>query len=168
MSFKRTNRTIHKWASIVIALPFIVILVTGILLLVKKEVDYIQPSTIKGSSKTPTITFNKILEQVKKVDVANIQSWEDVNRLDIRPNKGIIKVRTNSHWEVQLDASTGEILKTAFRRSDIIEQLHDATFWQQSANLWFSLPIAIALLVISITGVILFFMPYFRRNKRNR
>jgi hypothetical protein len=86
----------------------------------------------------------------------------------VRPSKGIIKIRAKSHWEIQIDATTGEVLKTAFRRSDIIEQLHDASYWQDKANLWFTLPIAIALVLISITGIVLFFLPYYRRNQNRK
>jgi len=87
----------------------------------------------------------------------------------VRPSKGIIKIRAKSNWEIQIDSTPGESLKTAFRRSDIIEQLHDASYWQDSANLWFTLPISVVLLLISVTGIILFFLPYHRRyNNRKR
>ena len=79
------------------------------------------------------------------------------------PSKGIIKIRAKSNWGIQIDATTGEILKTAFRRSDIIEHLHDASYWQDRANLWFTLPIALVLLLITITGIILFFIIYYHR-----
>lgn len=165
MNFNRINRSTHKWASIVIAIPFLIILVTGILLLLKKEIEYIQPASAKGIFDQPSISFEQILTIAKTVEQANIDSWQAIDRLDVRPNKGIIKIRTKSRWEIQIDAATGEILKTAYRRSDIIEQLHDATYWQDKANLWFTLPVAITLLLISITGIILFSLPYFRRYK---
>lgn len=168
MNLNRLNRSTHRWASIVIALPFLVIVITGILLLVKKEFAYIQPSSAKGAGKQPTIAFSKILSAVQTVTQAEVTSWQDIDRLDVRPSKGIIKVQTKSHWEVQLDAITGEVLKTNFRRSDIIEQLHDFTYWQDSANLWFTLPISIALVIISIAGIILFFIPYYRRHKNKQ
>jgi uncharacterized iron-regulated membrane protein len=166
MSFNKLNRSTHKWASIIIAVPFLVIIVTGILLLLKKEVAYIQPPSAKGTLASPSIEFDRVLAIAKTVQQAGIHSWEDINRLDVRPSKGIIKVRAESSWEIQLDATTGDILHVAFRRSDIIEKLHDASYWQDNANLWFTLPLAVALLLISITGIILFFQPYYRRYKR--
>lgn len=168
MNFNRINRSTHRWASIAIAIPFLVILVTGILLLLKKEVEYIQPASTKGQFNQPSISFSQILTIAKTVKVAEIDSWQAIDRLDVRPNKGIIKIRAKSHWEIQIDATTGEVLKTAFRRSDIIEQLHDASYWQDKANLWFTLPIAVIMIIISITGIILFFLPYYRRNKNQK
>ena len=40
-----------------------------------------------------------------------------------------MKVRAKNNWEIQLDLEKGTILKTAFRRSDIIEQLHDGSWF---------------------------------------
>lgn len=169
MNLTRINRTTHRWGSIIIAIPFLVTLITGILLLLKKEISFIQPSTASGSTVNhPQLPFEQILLVAQTVKQANIHSWQDINRLDVRPSKGMIKVRAKSRWEIQIDASTGEILKTAYRRSDIIEALHDFSYWQDKANLWFTLPIAIILLALSITGVILFFIPYYRRYKNKQ
>lgn len=165
MSFKKTNRTIHKWASIVIALPLLVIFVTGCLLLVKKEFSFIQPPTAKGVATIPTLEFEDILAAVKSVRVAQVQSWEDINRLDVRPNKGIVKIRSNNSIEIQMDAHTGEVLHVAERRSDFIETIHDGTFFQKNANLWLMFPVAVIALLMSITGIILFIIPY-TKNKR--
>ena len=168
MNFNRINRSTHRWASIAIAIPLLVIVVTGILLLLKKEVEYLQPASAKGAYRQPSISFEQVLAIAKTVKQAEIDSWQAIDRLDVRPNKGIIKIRAKSHWEIQIDATTGEILKTAFRRSDIIEQLHDASYWQDKANLWFTLPIAVVLLLIAITGIVLFFLPYYRRYQNQK
>lgn len=168
MKFKKLNRSIHKWSSIVIAIPLLIIIVTGILLLLRKELSFIQPPTIKGQSAIPSISFEKILSSAQSIEVAKINSWEDIDRLDVRPSKGVIKVRAVSQWEIQIDAASGKVLQTAYRRSNLIESIHDGTFWQAQANLWFTLPISVALLLISITGVILFFIPYLKRRKNQR
>ena len=88
----------------------IIILVTGILLLLKKDIGWIQPPTQKGSSHALKLTFDDILNRVSKVPIVNIKTWNDINRLDVRPKKGIVKVRGNNNWEVQLDAKTGKVL----------------------------------------------------------
>jgi len=168
MKLPRLNRSIHKWGSIVIALPLIFIITTGILLLVRKEFDYLQPPSQRGVSGVPSISFEQILTTVKTVPEANIASWDSIALLDVRPDKGMIKVRAKNNWEIQLDANSGAILQVAFRRSNIIESLHDATYFHKYANLWFTLPISITLLIISITGVILFFLPYYLRSKRRK
>jgi len=167
MSFKKTNRTLHKWISIVIAIPLLVIFVTGVLLLVKKEFSVLQPPTMKGQEQTPTIAFNQILTIVQSVKDVQVNSWQDIDRLDIRPNKGVIKIRTNNRLEIQLDASSGKVLHVAQRNSDLIESIHDGTFFEKNANLWLMLPVAIASIIMLITGIIMFLLPYLKKNRRN-
>lgn len=166
MGFKKKNRKIHKWASIVVALPLLVIMVTGILLLVKKEFSFIQPPTARGEQTVPSIAFDQILKVSQSIAIADITSWDDIDRLDVRPSKGLIKIRSHNSIEIQIDSSNGNILHVANRRSDLIESIHDGTFFQKNANLWLMLPIAIILLAIAITGIILFFIPYFKKKRR--
>ncbi len=163
MSVNKTNRVIHKWASIIIAVPLLVVFVTGILLLVKKEFDVLQPPTAKGEQAGATIEFNQVLEIAKGVNSAQVESWEDIDRLDVRPNKGIIKIRANNRIEIQIDSHSGAVLHVAQRNSDFIESIHDGTYFQKNANLWLMLPVAIIALLVSITGIILFVVYYRNR-----
>lgn len=166
MRFKKANRLIHKWVSIVIAIPLLVIFVTGILLLTKKEFAFIQPPTAKGEGAIPSISFHQVLSIANTVELAQINGWDDIDRLDVRPSKGVIKIRSLNRVEIQIDSRTGDILHVAKRRSDFIESIHDGTFFEKSANLWLMLPVAITALVMSITGIIMFFIPYLKKKKR--
>jgi len=166
MSFNRTNRTVHKWASIVISLPLLMVFITGILLLTKKEFAFLQPPTTKGEAAIPSISFDQVLSAASKVEQAQIGSWDDIDRLDVRPGKGIIKIRSNNSIEIQIDGATGAVLQVAKRRSDFIESIHDGTFFQKNANLWLMLPVAVTAIVIAITGIIMFFIPYVKRRRR--
>ena len=166
MSAKRLNRKIHRWAGIITALPVIIILITGILLLLKKDVGWIQPPSQKGSSKELKLSFDQVLEIVSKVPDVNLQSWNDINRLDVRPKKGLIKVRGNNDWEVQIDAKTGAVLQVAERRSDFIESIHDGSYFHENVKLGVFLPVALLLLVIWATGLYLFLLPYLGRKKK--
>ncbi|REL30419.1 PepSY domain-containing protein [Thalassotalea euphylliae] len=166
MKFAKLNRTIHKWASLLIALPLLLVIVTGILLLVRKEFAVLQPPTQHGISSIPTLDFSTILAQTKTVEQANVTTWQDIDRLDIRPSKGVVKVRTKSSWEVQLDSQTGKVLQVAYRNSEFIEGLHDGTFFQKQANLWLMLPVAMVLLLLWLTGLYLFCIPYVKKWRR--
>ena len=54
---------------------------------------------------------------------------DELDRIDIRPDKGIVKfVFTNHYKEIQLDGATGELLQIHTRRSDFIEDVHDGSF----------------------------------------
>mgnify|MGYP000170966277 CR=1 FL=1 len=134
MSFIRTNRKIHKWGSIIVALPLLIVIISGILLLVRKEFAYLQPETKKGLEKVPVISFEQIINQAKSVEQAQVNSWQDIDRLDVRPNKGVIKIRTNSQWEIQLDSTSAEILQVAYRRSDFIESLSSNEYFHKAST----------------------------------
>lgn len=168
MNARILNRKIHYWASLVIGIPVIIVIVTGIILQVKKEFDWIQPPTQRGTSKELTLSFDQILSVVSTVPEVDLKNWEDINRLDVRPSKGIIKIRGENDWEVQIDSNTGEVLQVAERRSDWIESIHDGSWFHPSFKLWVFLPSAIILAVMWGTGVYLFVLPYLAKRKKQK
>jgi len=168
MNWKKFWRQVHYWLSIVVALQFGVVVFSGVFLLLKKEVDWIQPPSQRGAGTALAITFDAILEAARTVDEAGIRTWEDVDRLDVRPSKGMVKVRGVNRWEVQVDAATGEVLQTAYRRSDLIESIHDGSWFHDRVKLWIFLPTALLLIVLWATGLYLFILPYWSKAKKRR
>jgi uncharacterized iron-regulated membrane protein len=166
MKPSKLNRDVHRWGSIITAVPVLVIVVTGIILQLKKDVAWIQPPTGQGTGRQPTITFDRILQIASRVADAKIDSWDDVDRLDVRPARGIVKVRAKSRWEIQIDASTGEVYQVGYRRSDLIESMHDGSFFHPMVKLGVFLPTAVVLLILWATGVYLFVMPYLSQRKK--
>ncbi len=146
-----------------------VIIGSGLVLQLKKDVDWIQPATIRGMDQPPSLSFAEILEIASSVEEAQIDSWDDIDRLDVRTDRGMLKVRAKNRWEVQLDTSSGEILQVAYRRSDLIETIHDGSFFHDYAKLGLFLPTAVVLFLMWATGVYLFVLPFIsRRRKRIR
>ena len=43
------NSKIHRWAAILTALPVLIVMLSGIILQMKKEFDWVQPPTMKGT-----------------------------------------------------------------------------------------------------------------------
>jgi uncharacterized iron-regulated membrane protein len=168
MKLSKLNRVVHRWGSILIAVPVGIVIFSGIVLQLKKESAWIQPPTQKGSTKEVTLTFDQILDAAQKVDAAAIESWEDIDRVDVRPSKGVLKVQSTNNWEVQLDSKTGDVLQVAYRRSDWIESIHDGSFFHELAKLWIFLPTAVVLAVLWGTGIYLFFQPSYAKWKRRR
>lgn len=156
MNWKKVNTKIHYWGSAVIIIPLLIVLGSGLLLQVKKEFAWIQPKTMKTKYRDLTLTFDKILEVSKTVEEAKINSWKDVKLLDVRPGKGITKVRAKNNWEIQIHNESAEVLAVNFRRSDIIESIHDGSWFHDAAKLWIFLPSAVILLLLSLTGFYLF------------
>jgi uncharacterized iron-regulated membrane protein len=168
LKFGKFNRVFHRWGAIVVALPVLVVIVTGIILQLKKEFVWIQPATQKGISKELSLSFDQILEIAKSVPEAEIDSWDDIDRLDVRPSKGMLKIRAVNRHEIQLDTETGDILQVAYRRSDFIESIHDGSFFGDKVKLWIFLPSAVILLCLWFTGIYLFIMPYQARRRRKK
>ncbi len=164
--WKKGNRKIHYWGSAICALPILLVIITGIILLLRKDIAWIQPPTQKGQGTVPQITFVQILEKAQSIPSANIQEWSDITRLDIRPKKGVIKVRSHNNWEIQIDHQNTEILQVAYRRSGIIESLHDGTFFHRYVSLGIFLPSSILLLILWITGILLFISTFRSKKKK--
>lgn len=163
------TRKLHRWGAILIALSLLLVIATGILLQVKKQVSWVQPPTQRGSAKHPTLTFDAILAAARSAPEAGIESWEDIERIDVQIRRGMAKIQARNRWEVQIDTKTGDVLQVAYRRSDLIESLHDGTFFGEFAKLWIFLPSGIVLLGLWVTGMYLWALPIIaRRNGRAR
>ena len=168
MKLSKLNRDLHRWGSILALARMAIIIVSGIILQLKKEVAAIQPPTQRGSGSQLSIGFDRILESAKTIPQAQIASWDDVDRLDVRPGKGMVKVRGKNRWEIQIDTHTGEVLQVAVRRSDLIESIHDGSYFHNGFKLWVFLPAGLMLVVLVVTGIYLFFVPYLARRKRRQ
>ncbi len=161
------NRKLHRWGSIAVALPFIVVICTGLLLQLKKQLAWVQPPEQKTTFNVPTVTMEQILASARAVPEAKVTGWGDIDRLDVRPGKGLVKVVTVDHWELQLDLATGALLQSTYRRSDVIESLHDGSWFHDLVKLGVFFPSAVIVLGLWITGMYLFLLPFrARANKR--
>jgi hypothetical protein len=161
------NRRLHRWGAALVAIPFLVVIATGILLQVKKQVPWIQPAEQRTASVVPMIPFQSVLDAAAKHPETAIRTWDDIDRLDVRPSKGVVKVIAKNRWELQLDLATGDVLQVAYRRSDLIESLHDGSWFHPAVKLWLFLPAGIIVLGLWITGIYLWWLPIgMRRRKR--
>ena len=107
------------------------------MLQLKKQSNWIQPNVEVTSLSKPVI-LQSYLDAVSNVKEANISSWDDIERIDIRPNKGIAKIKSKNNWEIQIDLETSEIYSSNYRRSDIIESIHDGSFFSEIVKFgWF-------------------------------
>ena len=168
MTFNFLNRKVHYWTAAISALPVLVILTTGLLLQLKKQLAWVQPPERRGIGKTPTRSLDELLAAVRSVPAHREATWESVSRMDVRPSKGIAKVTLKDDWEVQVDLETGKVLQSAYRRSDIIETLHDGSFFHEKVKLWVFLPSAAVLLTLWVTGIYLFALPLYMNWSRRR
>ena len=168
INWNKFNRKIHYWGSCICALPVIIIIATGLLLIFKKQSDWVQPPTIRGENKIPTISFDQVLTVAKSVPEAKIESWKNIDRLDVRPKKGVIKIRAKNRIEIQIDQQSGKILNVAYRRSDLIEAIHDGSFFHDIVKYLLFFPSSIILLILWITGLYLFIIPLIKKKRKKQ
>lgn len=169
MHFSRLNRKVHSWGSLVIALPILVVIGSGLLLQVKKHWSWVQPPEQRGTGTVPALDFAGILASVQTVPELGVTGWEDVNRLDVRPGKGMAKVSLHSGWEAQVDLGTGKVLQTAYRRSDLLESIHDGSYFAGDwTKLGLFLPAGVVLFLLWLTGLWMFWYPLYLRRKARR
>jgi len=167
INLRKDSRKLHRWGAILIALPFLIVLLSGLFLQVKKEFGWIQPPSQSGSAVGASVPFDSVLTVAKSIPELEADQWTDIDRLDVRPDDGIIKIRGINGWEAQIDSHSGEILQVAQRRSDVIEAIHDGSWFHDKAKLWIFLPSAVVVTILWLTGIYLFFYPYWAK-RRNR
>ncbi|NJK82554.1 MAG: PepSY domain-containing protein [Saprospiraceae bacterium] len=131
ISSLRQFRMWHRVLGVFLALFVVISAITGVFLAFKKNVAILQPPTQKTTANN--LREWKSLAEIEAIaQSAFQQTFPDkenkVERLDVQPAKGIVKVLfKNGWWEVQLDGSTGEVLSIGQRHADWIEKLHDGS-----------------------------------------
>ncbi len=144
MSGNVLNRKLHYWGSAIVAIPILAIIVTGLLLQMKKHWTWVQPVEHRGSVKAPTIELSDILKAIRehKDPSVSVAGWDDIKRLDVRPDRGVAKATLHNDYEVQVDLGTGRVMQVAYRRSDLIETIHDGSILGDWVKLGIVLPSA--------------------------
>ncbi len=128
-SATRTYRRLHKWIAVPLFVFMFIIGLTGVLLGWKKQAN-LTPPTQKGASADASqwLPMDSIQTIALRFAKDSLGFQDEIDRLDVRPGKGIVKVVfVNDYTEVQIDLTTGQILSTQKRWNDLIEQIHDGT-----------------------------------------
>lgn len=170
MSGNVLNRKLHYWGSALVALPLLAIILTGLLLQLKKHWTWVQPVEQRGASTTPAIELSDILKAIRDHDhpAVAVASWDDIKRLDVRPDRGVAKATLHNDHEVQVDLSTGQVLQVAYRRSDLIEAIHDGSILGDWVKLGIVLPTAVVLLFLWGSGMWMWIYPLINRRRVRR
>ena len=169
MHFNVANRKVHHWGSFIVALPVLIIICSGILLQMKKQWNWVQPPEIRGTGTVPVIGFEQMMATLQGTPSLGVKGWDDVARIDIRADRGLAKVTITSGWEAQIDLGTGRLLQTAYRRSDLIESIHDGSFFAGDwTKLGIFLPAGVTLLLLWLTGMWMWWVPFNAKRRRRR
>ncbi len=164
----RYYRRLHKLLAVPLFVFMFLIGLTGVLLGWKKQANF-TPPTQKGSSVDASRWLG--LDSIQSVALAFAKDslgFEDkIDRLDLRPGKGIVKVIFEKNYtEIQIDLSTGRILRTQKLWNDLIEQIHDGTILDRVAGTdgdpiktTYTTLTSLGLMLLSFSGFWLWFNP---------
>jgi uncharacterized iron-regulated membrane protein len=145
---------------------------TGFLLLAKKDYAWIQPPTQRATAGETKdfASLQQVLASVFAERHPDFGTLGDIERIDFRPGRRVHKVHSvRNHSEFQVDAVTGTVLGPArCRTSDLIEQLHDGSFYGEWAHAWLMPVAALALLFLVVSGIYIWLAPILKRRRRRR
>lgn len=168
----RKFRVLHRWIGICLAAFLLISAATGILLSLKKNFDILQPPTQKGQSKE--LSTWKSLEELQAAAyqaalAENPNTQNVIARMDVRPDKGVIKVIfEEDNLEIQLDGTTSEVLSVAPRWSDWIESLHDGSIISDLFKLVSMNLLGWGLIAMIFSGFLLWYGPKRIRKLRKK
>ena len=94
-------RKIHHWGSLCIMLQMGLVICAGLLLILKKEIDWVQPPTAKGVARTdvPIKTMDELFLAAQNVEELELRDWSELSRVDFKPDKGVVKFVAPNNWK---------------------------------------------------------------------
>jgi PepSY-associated TM region len=171
----RLYRKIHKWLAVPLFLLMFVVASTGLLLGWKKQTELL-PKTTNGKTNNSAkwLKIDSLVCVAKAYSRNTLHKADEIDRIDIRPQKGIAKIVFASHFtELQLDCQTAEVLSVNTRKSDFIEKIHDGSILDyflktstDTSKLFYTTFVAMGLILLSFSGFWLWYNPIrIRKNK---
>lgn len=169
----RWLRRLHRWIGIPLILFFFIIGITSILLAWKKKAELLPP-TLKTEIENGTWILPSEMVRIGEEEMQKLGRDPEVDRIDIRPDKGVAKVTFKTHFtEVQLDGLSGKVLSIETRHSDWIEKVHDGSIvdfylgGDEATKLTYSTLTALGLILMSLSGFYLWYFPKVIRRMKN-
>ncbi len=174
----RIFRKVHRTMGALLFSFFFIISISGILLGWKKNSGgYILAETQKGVSSNladwqPLDLLHKKAVEIFRDSISPLDNIE-VDRMEVRKNKGIVKFTfEDNFWGIQLDGTTGKLLRIEKRRGDYIEKIHDGSlldYYFETQNgefkLIYTTIMGVALFIFTTTGFWLWYGP--KRMRKN-
>ena len=172
----RAFRWLHRKIAIFLFIFFLLISVTGLLLGIKKQTGLLAP-TQTGVSKDlstwlPVDSLQRIALAVLK-DSVDAGLSPELDRIDIRPGKGIVKFIFKHHYKgIQLDGTTGNVLSVEDRSSDFIEHIHDGSIIDrmfgtgENVKVSYTVVMGLSLFMLVVSGFWLWYGPKKLRKSR--
>ena len=175
-SSTRFYRKIHRWVAVPLFVFMMTVGVTGLLLGWKKQTQLLPVTqNSKAELNVQSINLDSLQILAKNYASNTLKLSDEIDRIDIRPKKGIAKIVFTSHFtELQIDIKTGEVLAVNTRRSDFIEKIHDGSivdYFVKNDNDVFKLTYttltSCGLILLSFSGFWLWYNPIRIRRRKS-
>jgi len=144
-------RKYHRLISIIIVLPFMIMILSGLLLMVRSKVEVIQPASVKVEK-----FGDKSLLDFSTIVMKSGVNENEIDQIIFRPEKFQLTLRLKNHEEIHLHPQTGEVLKRAKRWTGFLIDLHQGSFFGELGQFGIFLPAGLGVLFLMISGLILF------------
>ncbi len=152
-------RKYHRIVSLIVVLPFALVLVSGILLQLRQQFELIQPKAMKMEP----IAGKKLLTIDEMIEASG-EIPSNVDQVIWRPAKFHLAMRLKDGREIQMHPQTGVILKNAKRYTNILIELHQGSFFTSWGQYLVFFPAALGLLFLTVSGLVIY--PWRRQRVR--
>lgn len=147
-------RMYHRYVALAVTIPLIFIAVTGIILQLRNQFEWLQPASVSSTlTEAPLLTLDNLTTQYGAANIEQI-IW--------RPGKKNMAVRLYDGTELQLHPQTGEILKSAKRRTNILIELHQGSWLGKFGQYFIYFISGLGLCFLIGTGLLIY--PFKGRN----
>jgi len=133
------------------SLPALITVLTGILLILRSHLTFMQPSSISLGP----VSIEKMV--APKVFLEGKYDEKKIKSVIYRPAKGIIQVRTSDYREDIYSSKTGKLISSGAKRTPFFIQLHEGSYFGKGVRDYLFFPSAVALFITLITGIYLLY-----------
>lgn len=138
----------HRVIGLIITLPLLMTVITGIILQLRGQFEFIQPAPVKTElTSSPLLTFEKISEQFGEKNIEQI-IW--------KPSKASLVVRLKNGDEAHLHPQTGEVFKQLPRRTSFLIELHQGSWLGKFGQYGIHFLSGLGLFFLIISGLVIY------------
>jgi uncharacterized iron-regulated membrane protein len=152
-------RKIHRVLSLIVVLPFLVMLLTGLILQLRQQLEFVQPSPVVMER----MPERALLSMDQVMEAAGVRA-ESVQRIIFRPQQFHLSLWLKDGRELQVHPQSGKILKAAPRYTNLLIQLHEGSYFSKWVQYLVFFPAGLGVVILTISGLII----YPRRRRRER
>ena len=165
------TRNLHRWIGFLASLFLAVISVTGFFLAMKDRFAFMRPpvqEAAKLERAEDILPVAQILDIAFAKGYPELQEIKHVDRVDFRPKDNVFKVVSKDGYrEIQVDGTHGTVVSDAFRNDQLMEDIHDMSFFADLMHGYLLPVVALCLTFLSLSGIGIFLTPIVRRWRFN-